>query len=136
MVLNPCWMPQAYVWLCWFICDRSSHQGPNYLFRTPYHLLPGWGLLTALCQSHSRSFSTSPPASLILPDWPEFSHKAHFTHYPFCSEPSMLQAFITQPPLGCLVSLWVFVFTQQKSTSTMHLGTWSFHHGLLSLVSP
>lgn len=61
MVLNPCWMPQAYVWLCWFICDRSSHQGPNYLFRTPCHLFPGVGAFSS---------SLPEPFSLFLHHYP------------------------------------------------------------------
>ena len=59
MVLNPCWMPQAYVWLCWLICDYSSHHGPNYLLSAPCHPFQSWGLLIALSLSPSLSSSNS-----------------------------------------------------------------------------
>lgn len=63
MVLNPWWMPRAYVWFCWLICDYSSHWGPNYLWNAPCHPFQGWGLLIDLSLSHSLSSSNPPPST-------------------------------------------------------------------------
>lgn len=54
MVLNPCWMPQAYVWFCWLICDCSSHLGPQLPLKCSLSSFPR---LRALNRSQPETFS-------------------------------------------------------------------------------